>query len=93
MVGGRLHAALIDYAASALVACDQRSRSSAIIIVRQALERRLAISREGRSMHEGKRSRRVLRETADRRAHCRVQAGIAEQILGGDRRSNDIAFR
>ena len=43
-------------------------------------------------MHQRQRARRELRQPADRRAHAGVEAGIVEQVLGGDRRPDDVAL-
>ena len=43
-------------------------------------------------MHQRQRAWRQRCERTDRRPHVRAQAGVLEQVLGGDCRTDDVAL-
>ena len=77
---------------SAPCAMLQRGAQARIVIIAQGPQRGSAVARICRSMHRGQNLRFELGQFANGRSRGRRQTGVAEQILGDDRRFDDIAL-
>src|SRR5262249_26113843 len=67
--------------------------NAAIVVIGQGAQRRCAIARKSRAVHQRQRARCELRKAPDCRPHARVEGGILEEVFGGDRRSDKVSVR